>query len=426
MNKLKKFLLTFLLVISFLIFPQLVNAKQFEDKIYDIVGEKKSETVTIYFFHSDTCSHCKAEKKFLESIKKDYPNLVIRSYEVSSSTNYDYMKIAKDRMGSTSTGVPFTVIGDEFFNGYMASIGSRMKATLDSYYNDNTEVETPALEEPKEEKEDPNLEEDIKEEPKLEEKEETKKEENTEYDIPLLGKIDAKEASIPLIAIILGFIDGFNPCALWILLFLINMLFNMKNRKKMWLLGTTFLVTSAFVYFLAMLGLSVVLSFAAITWVRRIIALVAIIGGVLNLRSYLTAKEDGCHVVDEKKRKKYFTKIKALTAEQNLLIALIGIIALAASVNLVELACSAGFPTIFITILELNNIDGLMKIGYILIYILFFLIDDLAIFIIAMLTLKISGVTTKYSKLAHLVGGIIMIIIGLLLIFKPEWIMLNF
>ena len=417
MNKLKKYLLTFLLVISFLIFPQLVNAKQFEDKIYDIVGEKKSETVTIYFFHSDTCSHCKAEKKFLESIKKDYPNLVIRSYEVSSSTNYDYMKIAKDRIGSTSTGVPFTVIGDEFFNGYMASIGSRMKATLDSYYNDNTEVETPALEEPKEE---------IDEEPKLEEKEETKKEENTEYDIPLLGKIDAKEASIPLIAIILGFIDGFNPCALWILLFLINMLFNMKNRKKMWLLGTTFLVTSAFVYFLAMLGLSVVLSFAAITWVRRIIALVAIIGGVLNLRSYLTAKEDGCHVVDEKKRKKYFTKIKALTAEQNLLIALIGIIALAASVNLVELACSAGFPTIFITILELNNIDGLMKIGYILINILFFLIDDLAIFIIAMLTLKISGVTTKYSKIAHLVGGIIMIVIGLLLIFKPEWIMLNF
>ena len=417
MNKLKKYLLTFLLVISFFIFPQLVNAKQFEDKIYDIVGEKKSETVTIYFFHSDTCSHCKAEKKFLESIKKDYPNLVIRSYEVSSSTNYDYMKIAKDRMGSTSTGVPFTVIGDEFFNGYMASIGSRMKATLDSYYNDNTEVETPALEEPKEE---------IDEESKLEEKEEPKKEENTEYDIPLLGKIDAKEASIPLIAIILGFIDGFNPCALWILLFLINMLFNMKNRKKMWLLGTTFLVTSAFVYFLAMLGLSVVLSFAAITWVRRIIALVAIIGGVLNLRSYLTAKEDGCHVVDEKKRKKYFTKIKALTAEQNLLIALIGIIALAASVNLVELACSAGFPTIFITILELNNIDGLIKIGYILIYILFFLIDDLAIFIIAMLTLKISGVTTKYSKLAHLVGGIIMIIIGLLLIFKPEWIMLNF
>ena len=77
-------------------------------------------------------------------------------------------------------------------------------------------------------------------------------------------------------------------------------------------------------------------------------------------------------------------------------------------------------------VLELNNIDGLIKIGYILIYILFFLIDDLAIFIIAMLTLKISGVTTKYSKFAHLVGGIIMIIIGLLLIFKPEWIMLNF
>ena len=421
MKKFKKYLIIFFLVISFLIFPQLVNAKEYDDKIYDIVGEKKSENVTIYFFHSDTCSHCKKAKQFFESIKNEYPNLVIRSYEVSSSTNYDYMKIAKNRMGSVSTGVPFTVIGDEYFDGYMISIGNRMKSTLDSYYNKNIEVETPSLEEPKE---------DFKEESKLdekaEEKEESKKEENTKYDIPFLGKVDAKEASIPLIAVVLGFIDGFNPCALWILLFLINMLFNMKNRKKMWLLGTTFLVTSAFVYFLAMLGLSFVLSFATITWIRRLIALVAIIGGILNLRSYITAPKDGCHVVDEAKRKKYFTKIKSLTAEQNLLLALIGIITLAASVNLVELACSAGFPTIFITILELNNINGLMKIGYILIYILFFLIDDLAIFIIAMLTLKISGVTTKYSKIAHLVGGIIMIIIGLLLIFKPEWIMLNF
>ena len=253
------------------------------------------------------------------------------------------MKIAKNRMGSVSTGVPFTVIGDEYFDGYMISIGNRMKSTLDSYYNKNIEVETPSLEEPKEEEK-----EESKLDEKAEEKEESKKEENTKYDIPFLGKVDAKEASIPLIAVVLGFIDGFNPCALWILLFLINMLFNMKNRKKMWLLGTTFLVTSAFVYFLAMLGLSFVLSFATITWIRRLIALVAIIGGILNLRSYITAPKDGCHVVDEAKRKKYFTKIKSLTAEQNLLLALIGIITLAASVNLVELACSAGFPTIYI------------------------------------------------------------------------------
>lgn len=225
---------------------------------------------------------------------------------------------------------------------------------------------------------------------------------------------------------ILGALDGFNPCALWILIFLINMLFNMKNRRKMWILGITFLVTSALVYFLAMYGLSIVLGFTATLWVQRAIAIVAIVGGILNLRSYTKTKNGGCHVVDSKKRKKYFEKIKKFTMEQNMILSLIGVITLAASVNLVELACSAGFPTIFVSLLELNKVSSFMKIVYLLIYILFFLIDDLVIFIVAMKTLEVSGVTTKYNKYSHLVGGILMIIIGLLLIFKPQWIMFNF
>ena len=200
----------------------------------------------------------------------------------------------------------------------------------------------------------------------------------------------------------------------------------MKDRKRMWLLGFTFLFTSAFVYFLAMLGLSVVLGLTAATWVQRIIAVVAIVGGIINLNSYRKTKDGGCHVVDEKKRKKYFTKMKKFTTEQNLILSLVGVITLAASVNVVELACSAGFPTIFITILELNKVGMISKILYILLYIIFFLIDDIVVFVVAMKTLEISGVTTKYNKYSHLVGGILMILIGLLLIFKPEWIMLNF
>ena len=178
--------------------------------------------------------------------------------------------------------------------------------------------------------------------------------------------------------------------------------------------------------FTVTLGLSVVLGLTATTWVQRIIAVVAIVGGIVNLNSYRKTKNGGCHVVDEKKRKKYFTKMKKFTTEQNLILSLIGVITLAASVNIVELACSAGFPTIFITILELNKVGMISKVLYILLYIIFFLIDDIVVFVVAMKTLEISGVTTKYNKYSHLVGGILMILIGLLLIFKPEWIMLNF
>ena len=94
--------------------------------------------------------------------------------------------------------------------------------------------------------------------------------------------------------------------------------------------------------------------------------------------------------------------------------------------NLVELACSAGLPIIYTEILALNNIVGLKAFLYTLIYIFFFLIDDAIVFIIAMITLKVTGITTKYTKYSHLVGGILMLIMGILLIFKPEWLMFSF
>ena len=99
---------------------------------------------------------------------------------------------------------------------------------------------------------------------------------------------------------------------------------------------------------------------------------------------------------------------------------------LAISVNLIELACSLGFPTVFLEILSINGIVKFKKIVYLLVYILFYLIDDFVVFLIAVFTLKSKGISTKYNKLVNLIGGILMILMGILLIFKPEWIMLNF
>ena len=99
---------------------------------------------------------------------------------------------------------------------------------------------------------------------------------------------------------------------------------------------------------------------------------------------------------------------------------------LAAGVNLLELLCSLGLPVVFTELLSLNNIKGIAKIVYILIYVFFFLIDDLLVFFIAMKTLKIKAISNRYTKYSHLIGGIIMVLIGLLMIFKYEWLMFNF
>jgi hypothetical protein len=253
---------------------------------------------------------------------------------------------------------------------------------------------------------------------------------DTEKTIPILGKIDAKSVSLPLVAIIMGAIDGFNPCAMWVLLFLITMLFNMKDKKKMWILGLTFLSTSALVYLLIMASwLKVAVSFTTIKWVRILIALVAFIGGMINLNSFrISVKEhtDGCTVVEDKKRKKIFKKIKEIVHEKKFILSLIGIITLAISVNLIELACSAGLPLVFTQILALNELSTLEYSIYMILYILFFLFDDVVIFVVSMITLNTKGISSKYGKYSHLVGGIIMVLIAILMIFKPEWLMFNF
>ena len=116
---------------------------------------------------------------------------------------------------------------------------------------------------------------------------------------------------------------------MWVLLFLISMLLGMKDRKRMWFLGLTFLTTSALIYLMFMVSwLKIALSISSISYVRILIALVALIGGIVNLYSYFKSDDSGCNVVDDKKRKKMFSKIKKLTSEKSFILALIGVMGL--------------------------------------------------------------------------------------------------
>ena len=119
-------------------------------------------------------------------------------------------------------------------------------------------------------------------------------------------------------------------------------------------------------------------------------------------------------------------KIKVFTKEDKLFLAILGAASLAVSVNVIELACSAGLPLLFTQILALNNLSPFMYFIYMLLYILAFMLDDMIVFVIAMFTLKLTSITNKYNKYSHLIGGLIMLLVGILLLFKPEWIMLNF
>jgi len=400
-------IINFLLIISFFLLIPSVKA---EDK----------NLVNIYLFHSDTCPHCREEIGVLEDLEEEYDNIKIYKYEISEEENSLLFSKVTDMFNTKVTSVPFTVIGNKTFSGFSSENGKRQFIGAIEYYSTYGYVDEIAKLEGYEE---PSFEVD-EDAPSINEY--LKDYGNYTFELPIIGKIETKNLAISTIAIVMGIIDGFNPCAMWILIFLITMLIGIKDRKRMWILGSSFIITSGIIYFLIMIAwLNIAEVITKIDVIRLIIGIVAIIGGLINLRSALK-KESGCEVTNDKSRKKIISKIKNFTKEKSLILAVIGVITLAISVNIIELACSLGLPVMFSQILAINNVSEIGKVLYILLYVFFFLIDDLIIFIIAITSFKVSAISTKYSKVSKIIGGLILLLIGILMVLKPEWLMLNF
>lgn len=387
-----------------------------------IVNAEEKNLVNIYLFYSETCPHCSEERGFLDEIEKEYDNIHIYRYVISDHDNAILFSDVADLLDTTSASVPFTVIGDKYFIGFSReSKEERFRAAID-YYSENGykdivgeyigDIELPSYE--------------IKEDAKPVEE---YIDEKTDHKISIFGKsISLKNMALPLIAMLIGLVDGFNPCAMWVLLFLISMLIGMNDKKRMFVIGMAFLLTSAFIYLLFMLAwLNAATLLLSYNYIRIAIGLIALGGAFINLTSYVKHRLDnGCDVVDDKKRNKIFSNIKKFTHEKNFALAILGAMALAVSVNIVELACSAGLPVMFTQILSMNNPTLIDKILYIGLYMVFFLLDDMIVFFVAMRTMELTGVSTKYGKLSKLIGGILLLGIGILMIFKPEWLMFNF
>ena len=369
--------------------------------------------LNIYLFHGDGCPHCRDEIAFFDEYLKDKDNIHLYKYEVwYDKDNQEKIEEVAKITGKEADGIPYVVIGDYVITGYSDGIRKKIEKRIEHCLENSCPDKTGVY--LGEALENNDVEDDYQDET---------------YNVPILGEIAARDVSIPILAIVIGLVDGFNPCAMWILIFLITMLFGMKDKKKMWTLGLTFILTSGLVYFLFMASwLNLATFINKVTLVRSLIGIFAIIFGIVNIYNYFKSrkKDAGCEVTDDKKRKKIISYIKKIVSEKKFILALLGIMILAFLVNLIELLCSLGLPVIFTEVLSLNNLSTTEYILYMLLYILFFLIDDIIIFVIAMKTLEIKAISNKYTKYSHLIGGIIMLILGILMILKPEWLMFNF
>lgn len=367
------------------------------------------EQKTLYLFWSKSCPHCAKEKIFLEKMEDKYPQLEVKDFEISGSQeNRDLFKKVGEKFGSPGY-VPFTVVGEDHFVGFLdeATTGEEIEEAIVCHLADGCQdVVAPLLGEGAIIQPEPSRPKGIPE----------------SVSLPIIGELKTRDLSLPVLTLVIALLDGFNPCAMWTLLFLISLLLGMQDRKRMWILGVSFIAASGAVYFLFLSAwLNLFLFLGLVLWVRIIVGVFALAAGGYHLRDFWKNKEGGCATADDKKRQKTFEKLKKITQDKNIWLALGGIVLLAVAVNMVELVCSAGLPAVYTQILSLSDLPRWQYYLYLLLYMLVFMADDLLVFVVAMTTLKAVGIESKYARWSRLIGGILMVLIGVLLLVKPEW-----
>ncbi|MBU1292149.1 hypothetical protein KKH07_01510 [Patescibacteria group bacterium] len=385
----------------------------------------QEDKVKLYFFYGDGCSNCAKAEKFLAQMEDKYPQLEIISYEVFN--NKENAKLFLEFLEACNeekiVRVPIIFIGQEVIKGYLndQTAGALIEKAIQEC-TDNQCL-------------DPlNKVDECKLCQCQGEKGEScdcqtctcpiEKHQDEIIQYPFIGEINLSKLSLPVLTVIVAALDGFNPCAMWVLLFLLALLINVQSRKRIWLIAGTFIFTSGIIYYLllaAWLNIFLAISYVGLT--RIIIGSAAIIFGLWQLRKFIIFKPGVCEIAPDgsKIKTKIQTQTEKVVNSPILFVSVIGVIVLALAVNLIEFFCSAGLPAIYTSILSLSKLSSLNYYLYLLLYTIIFMLDDVIIFVIALITLNKIGFTDKYTKWSLLIGGSLIFILGLLLIFKPDF-----
>jgi hypothetical protein len=329
------------------------------------------------FFHP-TCPHCHDAIEFL----KTHPEFDHVLHDVSTSANEALFSAVARQHGipEADLGVPLFVHGSRLLIGFQSAetTGRALLALAD----DGSAVARP--------------------------------DKGTfRIGLPIVGEIDPARYSLLALTALMGLSDGFNPCAMWVLVYLISLIAGIQERRKIWWLVGTFVLTSGVLYFLFMTAwLNTFLILGYIRPLTQLIAVVAIGFGANHL--YELAVTRGaivCEVGDTEQRQRTMKWVRNLVAAPIGLGSLILVIGLAFAVNAVEFVCSAALPAIYTHILTLTDLPAISHYGYVALYVTFFMLDDLVIFGFAAFAFQ-KMIDTRYAAFSRGVGGVILIGLG--------------
>ncbi len=376
------------------------------------VTQAQSEPVVLYLFWGDGCPHCHAEQEFLEVLKAEYPQVVIRQYEVYyNEDNRVYLTRMLAEHGREPGGVPTTFIGDRYWIGFSEQVGYQIEqmvaVCLQTACADPGVGIVPTA--------------DQAEIAAISPAAALSPVENT-ITLPLIGTISLDGLSLGVSTGLIAFVDGFNPCSLWVLSLLLGLVIHSGSRRKTLIVGVTFLTVTSAVYVLFIVGLFSVFSFVGfIGWIQVAVALIALAFALINIKDYFWYKQGVSLTIPDKHKPKIYRDMRGLLTGDQSTPALIGATAvMAAGVTLIELPCTSGLPVLWTNIIAAHQVSGLTFALLLGLYMLIFLVDELLVFGTVVFTLKASRFEEKQGRLLKLIGGMVMLALAIVLLIDPS------
>jgi thiol-disulfide isomerase/thioredoxin len=396
----RKFILNLCLAILALIAAGAARA----DVEWLSVGPGGEARIVLWYFYSDSCPHCRDAKPFVDELgQRDWIDL--RAYEVTK--NRDHGRLYRDTaraVGEQARSVPAFIFCGSMHTGFDNAevTGAVILARLEhcranpdeviaSFSAAGTSDATPRTGEV------------------------------MGVQAPLLGLIDPDEWGLPLLTVVVAGLDAFNPCAFFVLLFLLSLMVHARSRARMLLVGGTFVLISGLIYFVFMAAwLNVFLIIGQLRLVTIVAGVIAVSLAAINIKDYFLLGEGGPSLsIPESKKPGMYRRMRDLVGTKNVWAMLAGTVILAIAVNSYELLCTAGLPMVYTRILTLRETDTFVYYLYLLLYNVIYIIPLLIIVLLFVFKLGSRKLGETEGRLLKLLSGMMMLALGLLLLIAP-------
>jgi glutaredoxin len=353
-----------------------------------------AEDISLEVFVRDGCPHCQDAKAYLAQLSHSRPGLriIYRSIDADPAARADLERWTR-AAGQWPPGVPTFVAGARVLVGFgdAGQSGPLLNALLDAQAAPGVVVASGDM---------------------------------TQVEAPLFGMLSVERLGFPLFTLALGLLDGFNACAMWVLLVLLALLINLHDRRRMAMIAGTFVLVSGAVYYAFMAAwLNVFLIVGFSDPLRWALAVLAAFVGLVALKDFFAPGHGVSLSIPESAKPGLYARMRNVLRAPALGGSLLAVAALALVVNFIELLCTAGLPAVYTAVLAQQGLQPAAHYAYLALYIAGYMADDSLMVTVAVFTLGNYRLTERAGGALKLVSGTVMLVLAALLLLRPGWLM---